>query len=90
MMQKYSGNTDKIPYIPDSLVLYRDEESSSHSGYFSAWETVPCTQRRGHLRKWGRRKSGANLNVIVVRNILIKDIFACITNWNNKSPWQNA
>ena len=44
MMQKYSGNTDKIPYIPDSLVLDVDEESSSHSGYFSARETVPCTQ----------------------------------------------
>jgi len=48
-MQKYSGNTDKIPYIPDSLVLYRDEEPSSHSGYFSVRETVPCTQWRRHL-----------------------------------------
>jgi len=48
-MQKYSGNTDKIPYIPDSLVLDIDEESSSHSGYLSAWETVPCTQWRRHL-----------------------------------------
>jgi hypothetical protein len=86
MMQKYSGNTDKIPYIPDSLVPYRDEESSSHSGYFSAQETVPCTQLRRHLWKWGGRKSAANLNVTAVRNILIKDIFACITNWNNKSP----
>jgi len=44
MIHKYSGNTDKIPYIPDSLVLYGDEELSSHSGYFSAQETVPCTQ----------------------------------------------
>ena len=88
MMEKYSGNTDKIPYIPDSLVLYGDEGSSSHSGYFSAWEQSPVHNEKDTWRKRGRRKSGANLNITAVRNTrtLIKDIFACITNWNNKSP----
>jgi hypothetical protein len=38
------------------------------------------------LEEVGRRKSGTNLNVTAVKNILIKDIFACTTNWNNKSP----
>lgn len=55
-MQKYSGNTDKILYIPDSLALDIDEESSSHSDYFSARGNSPLYTMKKTLKEVGEKE----------------------------------